>query len=92
MGPASRAAQGARVSRWTRLPRGFARQDPDPVMQELYRFIAYHESTPPGSLIEISCQRCPETYRGTSPRQLASKMYEHIRSRHPEARLDPIER
>lgn len=72
--------------------RGWARIDDDPIRQEIYRALAYHENTPPGSLIEMACQRCPEKYHGTSPRQLAGLIYEHMKSKHPEAWLDPIER
>jgi len=81
-----------------RLPkRGWAKQSDDPVLQEIYRALAYHESTPPGSLIEFMCVRCqdlgiPRSFVGTSPRLLAQDIYDHIRKAHPEAWREPIER
>jgi hypothetical protein len=72
--------------------RGWARIDDDPVRQEIYRALAYLENHHrPGEIIEMSCQRCPEVYYGTSPRQLASLIYEHMKSTHPEAWLEPID-
>lgn len=74
--------------------RGWARIDDDPVRQEIYRSLAYMENITlgPGQLFEMSCQRCPETYVSASPRQLASLIYEHMRSAHPEAWLEQIPR
>lgn len=68
---------------------GWARFDEDPVKKEIYESLAYLENWHrPGEVIEMSCQRCPEKYYGTSPRQLASQIYEHMKSAHPEAWLD----
>jgi sugar (pentulose or hexulose) kinase len=76
-----------------RLPgKGWAKQSPDPVLQEIYRALAYHENTPPGSLIEFSCQRCPAVFIGGSPRLLAANIYDHMRANHPEAWKEPIQR
>lgn len=74
--------------------RGWARIDNDPVRQEIYRSLAYMENHPilPGQAYEMSCQRCPQTYVSGSPRQLASLIYEHMKSKHPEAWLEEIER
>lgn len=79
------------MARQPPLPkRGWAKQSDDPVIQEIYRALAYHENTPPGSLIEYTCMRCrrlgiPTTFVGTSPRLLSQDIYEHIRKAHPEA-------
>jgi hypothetical protein len=81
-----------------RLPgKGWAKQSDDPVLQEIYRALAYHENTPPGSLIEFTCVRCAnlgidKTFVGTSPRLLSSDIYDHIRRAHPEAFRQPIPR
>lgn len=77
--------------------RGWAKQDPDPVKQEIYRALAYHESTPPGSLIEFTCVRCQnlgieKTFVGSSPRLLSADIYDHIRRAHPEAFKQAIPR
>lgn len=74
--------------------RGWARLDDDPVRQEIYRSLAYMENIElgPGQMFEMSCQRCSEAYVSASPRQLASLIYEHMRSKHPEAWLEGIPR
>lgn len=57
----------------------------DPVLDELYEALRYHEHTPAGSLIEMGCQRCSHTEVGGSPRVLAQQIWEHMRRHHPEA-------
>ena len=79
------------MARQPPLPkRGWAKQSDDPVLQDIYRALAYHENTPPGSLIEFKCVRCQDigiskSFVGTSPRLLAQDIYEHLRKAHPEA-------
>jgi len=76
-----------------RLPKtGWARQDSDPFLQEIYRALAYHENTEPGALIEFSCNHCPATFVGSSPRLLAADIYDHLKKAHPEQRQFDVPR